>query len=78
MQNAVSDLLPYCTMGPPLNEAQVIALSDAAGSLRELVLLSLGAFAGDPSCVRRLEGAVGRQAAGNIAEFFMDEWEIDG
>lgn len=77
-QNAVRDLLPYCTMMPPLNQAQVIALSDVAGSLKELAFLALGAVAGDPNCVRTLEGAVGEHTAGSIAEFFMDEWEMDG
>ncbi|KAH9879312.1 hypothetical protein J1614_002751 [Plenodomus biglobosus] len=77
-QDAVSDLLPYCTMMPPLNQAQVIALSDVAGSLKELALLALGAVTGDPHCVRKLEGAVGEHTAGSIAEFFMDEWEMDG
>lgn len=65
-------------MMPPLSEAQVIALSDVAGSLRELVLLALGAVAGDSGCVRKLEAAVGEETAVSIAEFFMDEWEMDG
>lgn len=77
-RNAVSELLPYCTTEPPLNQEQVIGLSDAVGSLKELVLLALGAAAGDAGCVERLESAVGGQAAANIAEFFIDEWEIEG
>jgi hypothetical protein len=76
--NAVSDLLPYCTMEPPLNGTQVIALSDVVGSLRELVLLALSAASGDRGSVEKLEGAVGQQAARNIMEFFVDEWEIEG
>jgi hypothetical protein len=76
--NAVNDLLPYCTTEPPLGEAQVIALSDVAGSLRELVVLALGATSGTAGCMEKLDGAVGRQAAANIAEFFADEWEIEG
>lgn len=76
--NAVSDLLPYCTTGPPLVQEQAIALTDAAGSLKELVLLALGAISGDAGCVERLEGAVGYQTTMNIAEFFGNEWEIDG
>ncbi|KAG9188688.1 hypothetical protein G6011_07393 [Alternaria panax] len=75
---AVNDLLPYCTTEPPLNEAQVIALSDIVGSLRELVVLALGAASGAAGCMEKLEGAVGWQAAGNIADFFADEWEIEG
>lgn len=75
---AVKDLLPFCTTLPPLHEAHVIALSDAAGSLQELVLLALGAVAGDGPCRQRLQQAVGTQAAAQIAEFFMDEWELEG
>lgn len=75
---SVTTLLPYCTTGPPLSEAQVIAISDIAGSLQELVQLALGAVAGDAECVRTLENTVGGQAAAHIAEFFMDEWELDG
>jgi tetrahydromethanopterin S-methyltransferase subunit E len=48
------------------------------GNLRELVLLALGAASGAAGCMEKLEGAVGPQAAGNIAEFFADEWEIEG
>ncbi|KAF2846843.1 hypothetical protein T440DRAFT_220490 [Plenodomus tracheiphilus IPT5] len=77
-QSAANDLLPYCTMTPPLDEAQVIALSDVAGSLREVVLLALGALSGDPNCIQILHNAVGEQAASGIAEFFMEEWELDG
>ncbi|CAO2657010.1 Nn.00g058130.m01.CDS01 [Neocucurbitaria sp. VM-36] len=76
--NIVSDLLPYCTTEPPLSQEQVIALTDVVGNLKELVLLALGAASGDVGCVERLEGAVGSQAAASIAEFFVDEWEIEG
>jgi hypothetical protein len=65
-------------MEPPLNETQVIALSDVVGSLRELVLLTLSAASGDRDSVEKLEGAVGQQAARGIMEFFVDEWEIEG
>jgi hypothetical protein len=65
-------------MEPPLNEAQVVALSDVVGSLRELVLLALSAASGDRGSVEKLEGAVGQQAAMGIIEFFADEWEIEG
>ncbi|KAF1830331.1 hypothetical protein BDW02DRAFT_601774 [Decorospora gaudefroyi] len=76
--NVASDLLPYCTIGPPLNEAQVVALSDVVGSLSELVVLALRAASGDANCVDRLEDAVGQVAAANIAEFFAEEWEVGG
>ncbi|CAE7001677.1 hypothetical protein PTNB85_09125 [Pyrenophora teres f. teres] len=76
--STVRDLLPYCTTEPPLDEAQVIALSDVVGSLKELVLLSLCATSGDVSSMEKLEGAVGQQTAANITDFFADEWEIDG
>lgn len=73
----MSELLPYCTMEPPLSEAQTIAISDVAGNLKELVLLALGAAAGEVGCVERLEGAIGARAASNITGFFIDEWEIE-
>ncbi|KAI4907468.1 hypothetical protein J4E90_009497 [Alternaria incomplexa] len=76
--NAVNDLIPYCTTEPPLSQAQVIALSDVVGSLKELVVLALGAASGVPGSMEILEGAVGSQAAVNILEFFADEWEIEG
>jgi hypothetical protein len=76
--STVRDLLPYCTTEPPLNEAQVIALSDVVGSLRELVPLVLAAASGDVDSVDKLENAVGQRAAANIIEFFVDEWEIEG
>ncbi|EUC48756.1 hypothetical protein COCMIDRAFT_33830 [Bipolaris oryzae ATCC 44560] len=76
--NTVRDLLPYCTTEPPLNEAQVIALSDVVGSLRELVPLALAAAAGDERSVRKLESAVGKRDAVGVVEFFVDEWEVEG
>jgi hypothetical protein len=76
--NAVNDLLPYCTMEPPLNGAQVIALSDVVDSLRELMLLALAAGSGERDAAEKLEGAVGHQVASSIVEFFADEWEIEG
>jgi hypothetical protein len=76
-ENAVADLLPFCTGGPPLQQEQIIALSDVAGSLKEVMLLALGAAAGDTSCVDKLEGAVGRATALQIVEFFVDEWEVE-
>jgi hypothetical protein len=76
-ENAFADLLPYCTMEPPLNQEQVIALSDVVGSLKELVVLVLGASAGDVACVEKLEGAVGTEIATKIVEFFVDEWEME-
>ena len=45
---------------------------------RELAILALGAASGAAGCMKKLEGAVGPRAAGNIAEFFADEWEIEG
>ena len=65
-------------MEPPLNSAQTIALSDIAGSLKELALLALGAASGDADCGEILDAAVGARTAANIIEFFVDEWEIDG
>jgi hypothetical protein len=52
-------------------------LSDVAGSLKELVLLALGAARGDGVSVRRLEGTVGRGVAEGVVEFFAEEWEVE-
>ncbi|KAF2626798.1 hypothetical protein BU25DRAFT_491736 [Macroventuria anomochaeta] len=76
--SAVTTLLPYCTAEVPLNESQVIAVTDVAGSLKELVLLALRAKDGDEECVGRLEGALGsEQALAGIVDFFSDEFEIE-
>jgi hypothetical protein len=64
-------------MEPSLTQNQVIALSDVAGSLKELVLLALGAAASDEVCVDKLGCAVGSETASNIMEFFVDEWEVE-
>ena len=75
--NAVTDLLPYCTTGPPLRQDQVIALSDVVGSLKELVLIARGAAAGQDGCEKKLIDAVGVDTASNVVGFFMDEWEME-
>jgi hypothetical protein len=77
LESTVTTLLPYCTTGPPLQQDQVIALSDIVGSLRELVLLVRGAATGDAKCEEKLVGAVGTETASNIVGFFADEWEIE-
>lgn len=75
--SAVTSLLPYCTTEVPLSEEQVIAVTDIAGSLKELVLLALGAKDGDGECVSRLEGALGsEQATVGVVDFFSDEYEV--
>jgi hypothetical protein len=75
--SAVAHILPFCTTEPPLRQEDVIALSDVAGSLKELVLLALGAARGDGVSVRRLEGTVGRGVAEGVVEFFAEEWEVE-
>jgi hypothetical protein len=75
--SAVTDILPYCTTEPPLRQEQIIALSDIAGSVKELVLLALGAEAGDAVCAGKMEGAVGAETTGSIVEFFAAEWEVE-
>ncbi|KAH8725326.1 hypothetical protein GQ44DRAFT_681788 [Phaeosphaeriaceae sp. PMI808] len=77
LNNVVADLLPYCTTEPPLRQEQVIALSDIVGSLREFVLLALGASSGEAGCADRLISAVGEKTAGNIVDFFVDEYEVE-
>ncbi|KAF1360687.1 hypothetical protein EJ07DRAFT_77840, partial [Lizonia empirigonia] len=75
--SAVTILLPYCTTEVPLSEEQVIVMTDVAGSLKELVLLALGAKDGDGECVSRLEGALGsEQATVGVVDFFSDEYEV--
>jgi hypothetical protein len=76
-ENAVTDILPYCTTEPPLRQDQVIALSDVVGSIRELVLLGLSAAGGDVSSSDNLVDAVGTETAINIVEFFVGEWEVE-
>ena len=76
--SAVTMLLPYCTADTPLNGSQVIAITDVAGSLRELVLLALGAKDGDEECVHRLGSALGsEQAWEGVVEFFSGEFEVE-
>lgn len=48
------------------------------GSLREVALLALAAASGDVESIGRLEGALGRQDAVGVVEFFEGEWEIEG
>jgi hypothetical protein len=76
-ESAATDILPYCTTEPPLRQEEVIALSDVAGSVKELVLLALGVAAGDVACAEKMEGAVGTDITGNIVEFFAEEWEVE-
>jgi hypothetical protein len=76
-ESAVKDIVPYCTTEPPLRQEQVIALSDIAGSVKELVLLALRAAAGDAGCAERMEGAVGSETTGSVVEFFAEEWEVE-
>lgn len=76
--SAVATLLPYCTADVSLNESQVIAVTDIAGSLKELVLLALGAKDGDEECASKLGDAVGsEQAMAGIVDFFSDEFEVE-
>lgn len=72
---AIRHLLPYCTVELPLNDAQVIGLSDLAGSLKEVMLLALHART-DERVARDLVSAVGSEAAMGIVEFFSDEFEV--
>lgn len=77
-RSVVTDVLPYCTTEPPLTHEQVIALSDVAGSVKELVLLALTAAAGDRASTEKITAAVGQTTTHNIIDFFVDEWEIEG
>lgn len=61
-----------------MTQEQVIALSDVAGSVKELVILALTAAAGDRVSMDRMKAAVGPATANNIMDFFVDEWEVEG
>lgn len=75
--SAVTTLLPYCTAEAPLSNSQVIAITDVAGSLKELVMLALRIKAGDEEGLRRLEGALGsEQVMAGLVDFFGDEFEV--
>lgn len=75
--SAVTTLLPYCTAEAPLDEDQIIAVTDIAGSLKELVLLALRAKDGDEEELCRLEVALGNEyAVAGVVDFFSDEFEI--
>jgi len=75
--SAVTTLLPYCTAEAPLSNSQVIAITDVAGSLKELVLLALRIKAGDEESLRRIEGALGsEQVMAGLVDFFGDEFEV--
>lgn len=75
--NAVTTLLPYCTAEAPLDEDQIIAVTDVAGSLRELVLVALRAKDGDEEELNKLVGALGnKHAVAGVVDFFSDEFEV--
>lgn len=74
-KTAYHDLLPYCTAETPLNEQQVLGLSDVAGSLREVMLVALRAKT-DEEYARALAAAVGVDAVQGVVDFFEDEFEI--
>lgn len=77
-ESTVTKLLPYCTANAPLNESQVIAVTDVAGNLKELVLLALGAKDGDEESASSLVSALGsEQAVADMVDFFSDEYEIE-
>lgn len=76
-KNAVTDILPFCTTEATLRQDQVIALSDVVGSVKELVLLALGAADNESGCADKMEGAVGPETTRNIVEFFAEEWEVE-
>ncbi|KAF2442145.1 hypothetical protein P171DRAFT_487400 [Karstenula rhodostoma CBS 690.94] len=74
-KSAYRDLLPYCTADTPLTEQQVIALSDIAGSLREVVVLAVRART-DEGVAEVLAGAVGEAGMRGVVEFFEEEFEV--
>ena len=59
----------------PLNEQQIIGLSDIAGSLKEVMLLGMRAQTHE-SYAMQIENVVGADAMRGIVDFFRDEFEI--
>jgi hypothetical protein len=76
-KTAINDILPYCTAEMPLTQNQVVALSDIAGNLKEVMLLALQARV-DEHVASELVRAVGPDAAKGIVDFFSDEFEAGG
>lgn len=75
--SAVATLLSHCTVEIPLNQSQVIALTDVAGSMKELVILALGAKDGGEESLGSLKSALGSdEAVAGVVDFFSDEFEI--
>ncbi|KAF2013398.1 hypothetical protein BU24DRAFT_236777 [Aaosphaeria arxii CBS 175.79] len=72
----VTDLLPWCTATGRLSEPQVIALSDVAGSLKELMLLSLRAIK-EEGTRQAVESLLGPELARCVIEFWAEEWIAD-
>ena len=73
--SAGTDLLPNCTTQAKLDRNRVIKLSDIAGSLREVAFLAVGEYKnGEGRDV--LDGAVGKECADGIREFWGDEWVV--
>lgn len=76
--SAVTSLLPFCTVNKTLDDSQVIAVTDIAGSLKELALLALRAKDGDEESMSSLEGALGsEQGMTGVVDFFTDEFEME-
>ncbi|ORY05682.1 hypothetical protein BCR34DRAFT_590818 [Clohesyomyces aquaticus] len=71
--SVATDLLPFCVTGMQLNSEEVIGLSDIAGSLKEVVLLALGASV-DSDTRSTIEKAVGSDAAERVILFWGEEW----
>ena len=59
----------------PLNEEQIIGLSDVAGNLKEVMLLAMRARA-DERYARQLAEAVGVDGMRGIVDFWAEEYEI--
>jgi len=71
--NAGLELLPYHTTHGRLDRETLIKLSDLAGSLKEIVLLTLGQHL-DEEGMNVLERTVGTEAVHGIREFCEEEY----
>ncbi|KAF2203734.1 hypothetical protein GQ43DRAFT_429582 [Delitschia confertaspora ATCC 74209] len=74
--SAGADLLTYCTIRTQLNQAQVVSLSDVAGSLQEAALLALGEYV-DEEGRDVLDATLGKEVADGVREFWGEECIAD-
>ncbi|KAF2756603.1 hypothetical protein EJ05DRAFT_512236 [Pseudovirgaria hyperparasitica] len=74
------ELLPYCTVTPPLAEDAAIALTDAYVDLKDLIHGAMSTAEEDSTSesmqgiTGRLEEVLGAQGAQDVRDFWREEW----